>query len=184
VFTRSLKFSSYVAALLRTGLITGVVLAVALFPLVGIAGLAVLAGAEFIDKLPDQLREVPPAQVSYLYAADGQTLITQFYEEYRKYVPLREISPNIQKAIVASEDSRFYEHNGVDPKGIIRAFVANRRSGGVSQGASTLTMQYVRNASGCHRSHRANQCAQDQGDAPRGRGREGAVQGADPGALP
>ncbi|MDT5028544.1 MAG: hypothetical protein QOE61_4970 [Micromonosporaceae bacterium] len=145
MLTRSLKFSSYVAALLRTGLITGVVVAVALFPLVAIAGLAVLAGTEFIDKLPDKLREVPPAQVSYLYAADGKTLITQFYEEYRKYVPLREISPNMQKAIVASEDSRFYEHNGVDPKGIIRAFVANRRSGGVSQGASTLTMQYVRN---------------------------------------
>ncbi len=49
------------------------------------------------------------------------------------------------RAIVSSEDARFYEHDGVDPKGVMRAFVANQRAGGVSQGASTLTMQYVRN---------------------------------------
>jgi membrane peptidoglycan carboxypeptidase len=56
------------------------------------------------------------------------------------------MSPYIQQAIVASEDNRFYEHNGVDAKGIARAFVANQQAGGVSQGASTLTMQYVRMA--------------------------------------
>ena len=50
----------------------------------------------------------------------------------------------MQQAIVAAEDNRFYQHHGVDPKGVARAFVANARSGGVSQGASTLTMQYVR----------------------------------------
>ena len=46
---------------------------------------------------------------------------------------------------MASEDARFYEHHGVDTKGVLRAFVANQQAGGVSQGASTLTMQYVRN---------------------------------------
>ncbi len=51
----------------------------------------------------------------------------------------------MQKAIVASEDARFYEHHGVDVKGVVRAFVANQQAGSVSQGASTLTMQYVRN---------------------------------------
>src|SRR5581483_9112622 len=49
-------------------------------------------------------------------------------------------------AIVAAEDARFWEHHGVDFKGVARAFVANRKAGEVSQGASTLTMQYVRNA--------------------------------------
>jgi membrane peptidoglycan carboxypeptidase len=95
--------------------------------------------------MPDKLRDTPSAQVSYVYANDGTTLLTQFYEEYRKYIPLSEISPFMLKAIVASEDSRFYEHHGVDTKGVLRAFVANRQAGGVSQGASTLTMQYVRN---------------------------------------
>ena len=56
------------------------------------------------------------------------------------------MSPYITQAIVAAEDTRFYEHNGVDVKGVARAFVANQQAGGVSQGASTLTMQYVRMA--------------------------------------
>jgi membrane peptidoglycan carboxypeptidase len=145
VLPRSLKVTSYLAPLLRAGLITGIVVATVTFPLVAIGGLGVLAATDMIDKLPDKIRDAPSAQVSYVYASDGQTLITQFYEEYRKYVPLAEISPNMLKAIVASEDSRFFEHNGVDRKGVLRAFIANHRAGEVSQGASTLTMQYVRN---------------------------------------
>src|SRR5919107_4918246 len=96
--------------------------------------------------MPAQLTVSPSAQASYVYAADGKTLITMFYEEYRKPTALRDMSPYIQQAIVASEDSRFYQHNGVDAKGVARAFVANQQAGGVSQGASTLTMQYVRMA--------------------------------------
>src|SRR5262245_207218 len=95
--------------------------------------------------MPTKLRDAPSAQVSYVYAADGKTLITQFYEEYRKYVTIDQIAPTMIRAIVASEDARFFEHHGVDTKGVLRAFVANQRSDGVSQGASTLTMQYVRN---------------------------------------
>ncbi len=141
---RTLKASGLVT-LLRAGLISGIVVAAAAFPLVAIGGLGVLAGGDYVKGLPDKLRPTPSAQVSYLYASDGKTLITQFYEEYRKYVPLAQISPHIQKAIVASEDARFYKHHGVDVRGVLRAFVANQQAGSVSQGASTLTMQYVRN---------------------------------------
>jgi membrane peptidoglycan carboxypeptidase len=143
--TPSPKVRAYLTPLLRTGLLSGIVVAVVVFPIVAIAGLTILGGTDMVEKMPGQLRDVPPAQVSYLYASDGKTLITQFYEEYRKYVPLSEISPNMQKAIVASEDTRFFDHSGVDSKGLLRAFVANRQAGGVSQGASTLTMQFVRN---------------------------------------
>ncbi|MEO3748315.1 transglycosylase domain-containing protein [Plantactinospora sp. B5E13] len=132
--------------LLRAGLIAGVVVAAALFPFAAVGGLAAKAGAELVDKTPADLLASAPAQTSYVYAADGTTLLTTFYEEHRRYVPLSEISPYMQQAIVAAEDTRFFEHGGVDPKGIIRAFVANQQSGGVSQGASTLTMQYVRMA--------------------------------------
>src|SRR5919107_1568234 len=96
--------------------------------------------------MPAQLTVSPSAQASYVYAADGKTLITMFYEEHRKPIALADMSPNILQAIVASEDTRFYEHNGVDAKGVARAFVANQQAGGISQGASTLTMQYVRMA--------------------------------------
>ena len=71
-------------------------------------------------------------------------MITQFYAENRIVVPLSEISVNMQNAIVAVEDQRFYQHQGVDPTGMVRALVSNN-SGGSRQGASTLTQQYVRN---------------------------------------
>ena len=51
----------------------------------------------------------------------------------------------MQKAIVAIEDARFYEHGAVDLKGVLRALNKNAQSGGVSEGASTLTQQYVKN---------------------------------------
>ncbi len=145
VLTRTLKVSSYLAPLLRAGLITGIAVAAFAFPMAAVGGLGALAVGDFIDRMPDKLRTTPPAQVTKIYAADGKTMITQFYEEYRTYVPLAQISPNMIRAIVASEDSRFFEHRGVDVKGVMRAFIANHQAGGVSQGASTLTMQYVRN---------------------------------------
>ncbi|HEY7176829.1 MAG TPA: transglycosylase domain-containing protein, partial [Micromonosporaceae bacterium] len=90
---------------------------------------------------------IPPlAQTTYVYASDGKTLLTEFYDENRTAVPITEVSPYVQQAIVAAEDGRFFDHHGVDVRGVARAFVANDESGTVSQGASTLTMQYVRNA--------------------------------------
>jgi membrane peptidoglycan carboxypeptidase len=123
-----------------------VLVSAVMFPVVAVGGLGAKAGAGFMDRMPRDLQSIAPAQTTYVYAADGKTLMTMFYEEHRKYTPISQMSPYIQQAIVASEDSRFYEHNGVDAKGIARAFVANQQAGGVSQGASTLTMQYVRMA--------------------------------------
>ena len=114
------------------------------FPLAALGGLGALSVANFVDRMPDKLRDTPPAQVTRVYTKDG-TLLTQFFDEYRRYVPLKDISPLMIKAIVASEDARFFEHKGVDLRGVVRALIANRQMGGVSQGGSTLTMQYVRN---------------------------------------
>ena len=135
-----------IAPLIRAGLITGLVLAGLTFPLAALAGVGVKAGSDALQKMPDELIVVPSAQTTYVYANDGKTLLTMFYEEHRKPTKLADMSPYIAQAIVASEDTRFYEHNGVDAKGVARAFVANQQAGGVSQGASTLTMQYVRMA--------------------------------------
>ncbi|WP_184953261.1 transglycosylase domain-containing protein [Paractinoplanes abujensis] len=135
-----------VAPLVRAGLIAGLVIAGLAYPLAALAGLGVKAGTEALQSLPEELIEVPTAQTTYVYAKDNRTLLTMFYEEHRKPIKISEMSPYITQAIVASEDTRFYEHNGVDAKGVARAFVANQKAGGVSQGASTLTMQYVRMA--------------------------------------
>src|SRR6185503_1605659 len=81
--------------------------------------------------------------ISYVYANDSKTLLAMLYDENRRDVPLSSVATVMQQAIVASEDARFYEHHGVDIKGVARAFVANQQSND-TQGASTLTMQYVR----------------------------------------
>jgi membrane peptidoglycan carboxypeptidase len=133
-----------VAPIVRAGLISGVIVAAVTYPLAAVGGLGAKSGFDWYQALPSELNYQAPAQTTYIYANDGKTLLTTFYEEHRKYTPITEMSENIQHAIVASEDARFYEHNGVDIKGIARAFVANHNSGEVTQGASTLTMQYVR----------------------------------------
>lgn len=120
-------------------------IAAAAYPLVALTGLGAKATAHAVDQKTRVLKTALPAETSYVYGPDGKTVLTMFYEEYRQYTKLSDMSPNIQQAIIAAEDSRFYQHHGVDPKGVARAFVSNARSGG-SQGASTLTMQYVRMA--------------------------------------
>ncbi len=146
VIKRALTAGSRLVPLVRAGLIAGVVVAAVAYPLAALGGLGVKAGADALDSLPANLIIPPLAQTTYVYANDGKTLITEFYDEDRTFTPISQMSPYIQQAIVASEDSRFYQDHGVDLRGVARAFVANDQSGEVSQGASTLTMQYVRNA--------------------------------------
>ncbi len=128
------------------GLLAGLVVAAAAFPALAVTGLAAKVGADNFQELPDDLEVLPPPETSYLYAADGKTRITGFYEENRQNISLKEMSPVIREAIVAAEDNRFYDHHGVDLKGVLRALVANSKAGETRQGASTLTMQYVRQA--------------------------------------
>ncbi|WP_433307457.1 transglycosylase domain-containing protein [Actinoplanes sp. CA-030573] len=125
------------------GLLAGVVVAAASFPAAALSGLAAKASSEGFASLPSELKEQTSPQLTRIYASDGKTQIAVMYDEYRSDVPLKEISVNMQNAIVAAEDHKFYKHNGVDFKGLARAFV-NNRNGGDQQGASTLTMQVVR----------------------------------------
>ena len=116
-----------------------------------VAGLAVpLAGmtaevgkttATAMDSLPAELTAPPQAQRSRVLLADGSPLVN-FYEENRQYVPLSKIAPVMQKAQIAIEDHRFYEHGAMDLQGTMRALVSTVR--GNTQGASTLTQQYVK----------------------------------------
>ena len=125
--------------------VAGAVVAAGAMPAAALANWAVEQSAPAYDELPDVLKHPTTAQASYLYANDGKTVVTTFYDENRRDVTLAEVAPVAAQAVVAAEDARFYSHHGVDLKGVLRAVVANGTSGGVSQGASTLTMQYVRN---------------------------------------
>lgn len=95
--------------------------------------------------LPDvtKLNSYDSAQTTKVYARDG-SLVATLFEENRTPVELKDVSPFMQQALVAVEDARFYEHEGVDFKGIARAALGNFHSGEVQQGASTLTMQLAR----------------------------------------
>jgi membrane peptidoglycan carboxypeptidase len=133
------------------GRLSGVLLLVAaLTAVVAVpTGVALTAGTKWADQhkapLPAQLLAPPDAQSTRIYAADGKTLITTFYDEDRHDVALAQIAPVMQKTMVAAEDVRYFQHGGVDVKGVLRALVTDSRSGKAEQGASTLTMQYVRN---------------------------------------
>ena len=127
------------------GVLAGLTVAAAAFPATAIAGLLAKQAGDAYEDLPADLRTPPTAQTTYVYANDGKTLITMFYDQNRHDVALDDIGTVMQQAIVAAEDTRFYDHGAVDAKGILRALVSNSRSGHTEQGASTLTMQYVRN---------------------------------------
>jgi membrane peptidoglycan carboxypeptidase len=133
-----------VLSLLICGLLAGVVMAAAAFPAIAMTGLAAKTGAQAFADLPSELTVKRSPQMSKIYAADGKTLLASIYDENRQDISIDKIPQVMQDAMVAAEDHQFYKHNGVDVKGIARAFVANKNAGATEQGASTLTMQYVR----------------------------------------
>ena len=101
---------------------------------------------EWLEDLPavDSVDLTSSSEESLVYAADGETLLAQFKLENRQTVELDAVSDYVLQATVDTEDTRFYEHNGVDLTAIARA-VVNNLAGGDLEGASTITMQLVRN---------------------------------------
>ncbi|MEU9994359.1 transglycosylase domain-containing protein [Streptomyces sp. NPDC050848] len=132
------------AKFLGVSVLSGAVLAGIALPAAGALGLAAKGTVEGFDEIPSNLKTPPLSQRTTILDSEGGTLAT-VYSRDRKVVPLEKISPYMQKAIVAIEDSRFYEHGAIDLKGVLRAINRNAQSGGVAQGASTLTQQYVKN---------------------------------------
>ncbi|MBU2663320.1 transglycosylase domain-containing protein [Actinoplanes bogorensis] len=131
-------------SLVICGLLAGVVVAAAAFPAAAMSGLAAKAGGETFAQLPSELKDFSSPQITRIYASDNKTQISQFYDEFRSDVPLKDIAKPMRDAMVAAEDREFYNHNGVDLKGVARAFVNNSGKSDSKQGASTITMQYVR----------------------------------------
>jgi len=130
--------------LLAISAVAGILLAGMLLPIVGGLGLIARAGANDFESLPSVLKQSPLPQVSRILAADGSVVAT-FYAEDRVPASLAQVPSVMQKALIAIEDVRFYEHHGVDWKGAVRALLHNSSTGSVSQGGSTLTQQYVKN---------------------------------------
>ena len=112
-----------------------------------LGGLAV-GGAYFYfaPQLPDveALRDVQLQVPLKVYSKDEQ-LLAEYGEQRRVPLAIEDIPVSIQDAFLAAEDDRFYQHPGVDYRGIVRAAISNYLAGGRTQGASTITMQVARN---------------------------------------
>lgn len=132
------------AKFLGVSVLSGAVLAGIALPAVGALGLAAKGTVEGFDEIPANLKTPPLSQRTTILDSEGGQIAT-VYSRDRTVVPLKDISPYMQQAIIAIEDARFYEHGAIDLKGVLRALNKNAQSGGVSEGASTLTQQYVKN---------------------------------------
>jgi len=108
----------------------------------GLVGLAI----SFRD-LPNvrTLSNYSPSETSYVYDIKGKLISRLHGEANREAVAFKQISPHLKRAVLAIEDSHFYLHHGINPNSIGRAMWVNWKSGGVVEGASTLTMQLVKN---------------------------------------
>lgn len=141
---RGLPKTQQAAKFLGVSVLAGAVLAGLALPAAGALGLTAKGSVEGFDDIPANLKTPPLSQRTRILDAKGGE-IAKVYSRDRTVVDLKDMSPYIQKAIVAIEDARFYQHGAVDVKGILRALNKNAQSGAVSQGASTLTQQYVKN---------------------------------------
>ncbi|NIK54978.1 penicillin-binding protein [Kribbella shirazensis] len=112
-------------------------------PFAGLAGFTTEKTSETLQDLPQQFDEVPLKQKSTILAADGSPIAT-IAEQNRVPVKLSQVAPIMEKAIVAIEDDRFYEHGALDAKGTLRALLQNQSSGSVQQGGSSITQQFVK----------------------------------------
>lgn len=130
--------------LLLAAVVAGLLLAMMAVPFVGGVGVVTRDVVKNFENLPEALSTPPLPQRSIILASDGSILATLYYQN-RVEVPIESISPYMRQAIVAIEDARFLDHNGVDFRGVVRSLTANVESGAIEQGSSTLTMQYVKN---------------------------------------
>jgi penicillin-binding protein 1A len=127
---------------LRILLITG-----GLMILAGISTIfgMMMAVASELPKLEDR-QQYKVSKPSVMYDDTGQVITRLRNNQNRILVTSDQITPTMKQAVVAIEDKRFYEHGGVDARGIARAVVADAMGGGAKQGASTITQQFVKNA--------------------------------------
>ncbi|MFK0023531.1 transglycosylase domain-containing protein [Streptomyces sp. NPDC090798] len=132
------------AKFLGVSVLAGAVMAGIALPAAGVLGLAAKGSVQGFDEIPDNLKSPALSQRTTILDSKGGQIAT-VYSRDRTVVDLKDISPYMQKAIVAIEDSRFYQHGAIDLKGVLRALNQNAQNGGVAQGASTLTQQLVKN---------------------------------------
>ena len=135
---------------------------------VGTAGGMLAAYTYFASDLPDPnvLDDIVPPQSTYVFDRTGSVLLARFECQNREAVAFDELPEIIWEATVASEDRTFWENNGVDFQGVVRAALANLEAGGIVQGASTITQQVIDYARVLQEEGESTQVAEGASPAP------------------
>jgi penicillin-binding protein 1A len=122
---------------------TNLILIIFFVLLAGVAGLFL----QILHQLPnvESISSYTPSETTLIFSADGKVLARLHQEENRQVEPLSKISIHLQKAVIATEDPRFYRHHGLDFYGIFRATIKNVIYGRIVEGGSTITQQLARN---------------------------------------
>ncbi|WP_068399092.1 transglycosylase domain-containing protein [Kribbia dieselivorans] len=134
---------SLLAAFVAIAVGMGILAAGIMLPATGAVGQATKGTVQAFQDLPEDFSPIDLARPSQITSADGTVLATP-YDANREIVKLQDVAPIMRKAQIAIEDSRFYEHGGIDVRGTARALATNVAGGGVSQGGSSITQQYVK----------------------------------------
>ncbi|MBB6471251.1 transglycosylase domain-containing protein [Sphaerisporangium rubeum] len=129
--------------LIGAAVAAGVLMAAIALPAVGGAGYSVKGATDALNLKPEDLQEPPLPEVTEIRDAKNK-VIAKFYYQNRESVPLSKVAPIMREAIIAIEDFRFYQHGALDLEGTLRAAMKNFQQGGVSQGGSSITQQYVK----------------------------------------
>ncbi len=131
--------------------LAGVIISAMVAPAIAITGVGANSAVGVFDALPEYIDIGEQAEKNTLWAyktdnpADGYVRIAEVYWQDREEIPLAQMSPHVVNAAVAGEDRRFFDHSGVDATSVFRAALGNVISGGIESGASTLTMQLIKN---------------------------------------
>ncbi|MCW4385172.1 transglycosylase domain-containing protein [Salinibacterium sp. SYSU T00001] len=137
------------AGLVGLSALAGVLVTALVTPALAVTGMTAKASIDIFNSLPEYLEINQLATKNTIYGldVDGVTPvpIAQIYKQNREEVEWDQVSQFIKDAVVAGEDRRFYEHGGVDVASVVRAAVGNLASSDIESGASTLTMQLVKN---------------------------------------
>ena len=133
--------------------LAGLLVTVAVTPALALTTVGASSMIGIFDDLPEHMEIGNQPERNEIYATstadvsvDGYEKIATIYDQNREEVTYDQISQFALDATVDGEDRRFFEHGGVDVNGVIRATVGNVASGGIESGASTLSMQYVKNS--------------------------------------
>ena len=109
----------------------------------GVIGLVILYGTIRFDS--DKIINYSPKLTTQIFDRNGELIANLFEEEHRFYAPYDEIPSRIIEALVAREDTSFFEHNGINIEAIFRALVKDIQAMKMVEGASTITQQLIKN---------------------------------------